>query len=212
MSVRMRSPQGERLPMERHTSIHKTSVTSKHRLLTQLQDDKKVNIAELLKKKLRKDIGYFDKNIEKYANIIITREVNRFLNTKDIPFSVDGLKDVKRRIMKIIKKCKNKLEHKKKLSDHDFSNTQNSAQKSTFNEINDNPYDANFGKVSRMNVVSTQNILNNRNMHNRSVTVESVKRSGFGQFPSVTSRDTVKKPMYRNGNILLVYLCLIHLI
>jgi hypothetical protein len=208
----MRSTQRERLPIDRNTSIDKTPVTSKHKLLTQLQDDKKVNIAELLKKKLRKDIGYFDKNIEKYANIIITREVNRFLNTKDTPFSVDGLKEVKRRIMKIMRKCKNKLEHKKKLSDRDFSNTQNSAQKSTFNEINDNPYDPNFGKAGRMNVVSTQNILNNRSRHNKSVTVESVKRSGFGQFPSVTSRDTVKKPIYRNGNILLAYLYLIHFI
>lgn len=55
-----------KLTNKRHGSTDKTSVTSKRKLLTQLQDGRKVNIAELLKKKLRKDIGFFSSDMEKY--------------------------------------------------------------------------------------------------------------------------------------------------
>lgn len=134
-------------------------------------------------------------------SIIITREVNRFLNTKETPFSVEGLKEVKQRVMKIIKRCNNKLKQKSKLSERDFSKTQDSAQKTKFIDTIDNPYDHGFGLANKTNLNSTMDMADNRNKHNRSVIVESVKRSGLTQLPKVTSRDNINRSIHKNSNM-----------
>lgn len=98
--------------IRRNRSIDQTSFGSKLDLMKVLKDTKKINIADLLKKKLRKDVGVLSFEMEKYINVIIEREVNLFLNAKDTPFSVEGLKEVKRRIIKIKNRCQKKLSQK----------------------------------------------------------------------------------------------------
>lgn len=134
-------------------------------------------------------------------SIIITREVNRFLNTKETPFSVEGLKEVKQRVMKIIKRCNNKLKKKNKLSERDFSKTQDSAQKPKFIDTIENPYDHGFGLANRTNLTSTMDMEDSRNKNNQSMIVGSIKRSGLTQLPKVTSRDDMKRSIYKNTNM-----------
>ena len=90
-----KSPGNKKVVEPRHGSVDKGATRTKVEFMKELQDSKKINVAELLKKKLRKDVGIVSTDMEKYVNAIITREVNAFLNSKESAFSVQALKEVK---------------------------------------------------------------------------------------------------------------------
>ena len=130
--------------------------------------------------------------MEKYVNVIVTREVNGFLNSDNTPFNVNGLKAVKARALKIIKRCKKKLASKKKLDTEDFNKTQDTSQKSSLLEQSENPYQSSAPrKIHRREFSVTQDYSDNskriKRAHNKSVLSQS-KQPLESPLPKVTSR------------------------
>lgn len=96
---------------KRNYSNDDTAKKSKRQIVTDLKNDKHLNIEQLIRKKVKNTVlktikfttSENDRNML-CLDLIIKKEVNRFLNRDNEPFSVDGLNKVVERVTVMMKK------------------------------------------------------------------------------------------------------------